>query len=192
MVSSFSFDIDLGGAFWIYENVKWAYEKRLAGDFRKAYRGHGYTVILDSSINKAGCFMKITKFFSGSWRNIIIPREYNLKGWRAFVECLSKIFFRDNKALGEKPQLNKMMKGGVGQIRRSERLFGEEIDPPKTGRYVTVEQRNKGNRGSSGSKDDLVGTEMREGSMRQWCHFQIQVEVAMGSHSTEPSQESWR
>ncbi|GMN61998.1 hypothetical protein TIFTF001_031076 [Ficus carica] len=67
------------------------------GGFRRFFRGQNYRLILESNRNRAGDFMKRMKIQNGEVKNILVPGEFQFKGWKSFLGCLDKLFTRNKR-----------------------------------------------------------------------------------------------
>ena len=88
----FSINLDLGGAAWLRDAVKSVLRQNSGEEFKRFYRNHSYSLIIQSSRNSAGRFMKIWKILNGTLSHLFIPEEFNGQGWRNFSSCLDSFF----------------------------------------------------------------------------------------------------
>lgn len=95
------------GAYWLRGSVSEMLKVGIGGgnigDFRRFYRGQNYRLILERNKNRAGDFMKVLKIQKGAVKNIIVPGEFRLSGWKSFLECLDNIFNSNRKAAAYDP-----------------------------------------------------------------------------------------
>ena len=82
-INSYDVEVDLGGD-WLSRTVEEAVRSGKDGTFRRIFRGRNYQLVVDSSKNKAGRFLTVLKIQNGATRKVIIPAEYEFKGWEKF------------------------------------------------------------------------------------------------------------
>lgn len=88
---SFDLEIDVEAAVWCLETVQ---ELLIADDskvFCRKYRGSNIVLLIDKFTNKKGVFLKITKLFNGTLKNIIVPGGRSKWGWSRLVSCLDNL-----------------------------------------------------------------------------------------------------
>ena len=99
--NSYDLEFDLGGGCWLRRVVEEAVRLGKEGNFRRLFRGGNYHLVVDSSKNKAGCFLRVMKIQNGENKKVIIPVEYAFKGWEKFGECLQSFFSNINNKNGK-------------------------------------------------------------------------------------------
>ena len=62
------------------------------GNFSRSFRGRNYILVVDSSKNKAGGFLTVSKFQNEARRKVIIPAEFECRGWVKFGDLLQSFF----------------------------------------------------------------------------------------------------
>ena len=98
--NSYVVEVDLGGGAWLCKVAEEALGKGKEGNFKRVFRGRDYQLVVDSSKNKAGCFLRVLKIHNGSTRNVIIPAEFEYRGWEKFGECLQSFFSKNISNMG--------------------------------------------------------------------------------------------
>lgn len=93
-VRSFSIQLDLGGAAWLDKVLEGAIVRGKENGFRRFYRGQRYRLIVECNRHKAGNFWKILKVENRVMRNIIVPGDNVLRGWKEFKGYLQSFFNR--------------------------------------------------------------------------------------------------
>ena len=88
----FSINLDFGRAAWLNDALKCILKQNLGEEFKQFFRAHDYRVIIESSTNRAGRFLKICKIQNGILRSLFIPAEINSQGWKSFYSCLDSFF----------------------------------------------------------------------------------------------------
>ena len=83
-INSHDVEVNLGGGDWLRRVVEEALRTGKEGNFRRIFRGRNYQLVVDSSKNKAGCFLRVLKIQNGATRKVIIPAEYAFRGWESF------------------------------------------------------------------------------------------------------------
>ena len=128
---------------WLRRVVIEAIRLGKEGNFRRSFRGGNYQLIVDSSKNKAGCFLRVLKIQNGNTRMVIIPAEYAFKGWEKFGDCMQSFFSNKNSNFGdtlEDKQESLALrdwKRAITVYRSNTRLYWEEI----SGRLESITKR---------------------------------------------------
>ena len=60
-INSYVVEVDLGGGAWLRRVIEEALGLGKEGNFRRIFRGRDYQLVVDSSMNKAGCFLRALK-----------------------------------------------------------------------------------------------------------------------------------
>ena len=72
--TGFSINLDLGGAELLRDAVKSVLRQNSGEEFKRFYRNHNYSLIIQSSRNTAGRFMKVWKILNGTLKSSVHSR----------------------------------------------------------------------------------------------------------------------
>ena len=119
---SSSIKLDFGGIAWLREAITSILRQNPAVEFKRFYRTHNYRVILESSRNNAGRFMKICKIQNGTLNYLFIPEEINCQGWKNFCCYLDSFFVtkyvqkKDGLRFSEKKQFQEDWRKPIAKV----------------------------------------------------------------------------
>ena len=111
---TFSIKLDLRGIDWLREAVYNILRQNPEDEFKRFYRTHNYRVILETTRNRAGRFMKLCKIQNGSLNYLFIPEEINWQGWRNFAASLDSFFATkqvQKKGISDSKKVEKALNG---------------------------------------------------------------------------------
>ena len=78
-------------AVWCLETLQELLSNVVSKDYCRKYRGSNMVLLVDTFTNKKGVFLKFTKLFSGTLKNIIVPAGRFKWGWRRMLVCLDNL-----------------------------------------------------------------------------------------------------
>ena len=67
-VNKYAVEVDLGGGHWLCRIIDEALRVGKEGNFRRSFKGGNYQLVVDSSKNRARCFLKMMKIQNGDTR----------------------------------------------------------------------------------------------------------------------------
>ena len=128
---TFSINLDLGGAAWLSDAIKSILQQNKGEEFKRLFRAHDYRVILESSRNSAGRFMKICKIQYGTLSSLFIPEETNCQGWKKFYSSLDSFFATKKVQRKERLEITEDKQQHEGRMeykqRRKEEVEDQQI-----------------------------------------------------------------
>ena len=140
--SSFSISLDLGGVAWISGVLNSVLRKEPIEEFQQFYRAHNYRVIIESSRNSAGRYIKICKIQNGFLSQLFIPVEANSQGWRNFSSSINSFFNTKNEqkevrtGVLERKQVQPDSKAEEKELKHEVWRMSRKLEAPVTNKQV--------------------------------------------------------
>ena len=136
-------ELDVGAAVWCLEVLQDVINFEELKPFFRKHRGSNYVVLAETVSNRRGTFLKFTKLYNGSVKNIIIPGGLSRRGWRSLAGCLDNLVGKRFWNL----------KGGFkNAFDRSQRTNMKEVGMKPSWKRIVESKKDKGDKAGSSTR----------------------------------------